>query len=88
LDNSGTLWVWGANDAGQLGTGDHVASTTPVALDVGGGVYAVAAGYDHMIILKADGTRWAWGLNRFGQLGRPTVDIYSVAPIAVAPRND
>ena len=31
IRGDGTLWCWGANDAGQLGTGSFVESHVPVA---------------------------------------------------------
>ena len=32
----------------------------------------IAAGYYHMVALKADGTLWGWGDNSWGQLGDET----------------
>ncbi len=32
----------------------------------------VAAGYDHVLAIRADGTLWAWGRNHRGQLGDGT----------------
>ncbi len=34
-----------------------------------GSVQAVAAGFEHTMILKDDGTLWASGQNSFGKLG-------------------
>ena len=36
---------------------------------ISSGVEAVAAGYDHSMVLKQDGSVWTTGSNHFGQLG-------------------
>ncbi|MGI4864963.1 MAG: T9SS type A sorting domain-containing protein [Janthinobacterium lividum] len=71
LQADGTLYAWGLNDSGQLGTtrynGTINAYPIPTALV---GTYAqVATGYQTSLALRADGTLWAWGLNQYGQLG-------------------
>ncbi|MFF5531505.1 RCC1 domain-containing protein [Streptomyces cinerochromogenes] len=77
LRNDGSVWTWGQNDNGQLGTGPGSATTTniPAAGKVPGlnGVVDVAAGGQHALALrvntgKADGV-YAWGLNDKGQVG-------------------
>src|SRR5262249_405716 len=35
LDSNGTVWTWGKNTYGQLGTGDTANRTTPVPILVG-----------------------------------------------------
>lgn len=32
----------------------------------------IAAGYEHVVLLRADGTVWTWGRNTYGQLGDGT----------------
>ena len=72
LKADGTLWTWGGNDEGQLGTGTTEGSATPVqVLDQ---VTAVVAGDYHVAALRTDGTLWTWGDNLFGQLGDGTQD--------------
>jgi alpha-tubulin suppressor-like RCC1 family protein len=81
LKTDGSLWSWGANGGGQLGTGDT--STTeapfPVTTTVIGGTILdtdwlrVAAGWRHSIGIKSTGTIWAWGINDAGQLGDGTI---------------
>lgn len=70
----GSLWSWGGNGSGQLGTKStdvcqYNHSCSKVPLLVGTGYAAVAAGNDHSVALKADGSLWTWGGNAFGQLG-------------------
>ena len=63
----GTLWAWGRNDDGQLGTGDTI--DRPIPIQVGTGGVAAAAGYSHSLGLQAGGDLWTWGNNEYGQLG-------------------
>lgn len=71
LKTDGTLWAWGGNDYGQLGTGSTEASRQPVqVLDQ---VAAISAGDYHAAALRTDGTLWTWGDNLFGQLGDGTL---------------
>jgi|GEM_PF-1238032 len=84
VKNDGTVWAWGGNGWGMLGTGAGnqgeggiAYSTTPVQVhdDAGGflqNVTAVSAGMDHTLALKTDGTVWGWGGSGWGQLGNGT----------------
>ena len=83
VDETGTLWAWGSNQAGQLGTetpGDqhrpggqpHPYASQPLA--VMEGVVSASAGADFTVALKADGTLWTWGGNDEGQLGTGTTE--------------
>jgi hypothetical protein len=81
LKNDGTLWSWGINREGELGTGivgtdclgfpptgPDCYSTVPVQVGLTG---VVATGNDslHGFAVKDDGTAWAWGYNGRGGLG-------------------
>jgi alpha-tubulin suppressor-like RCC1 family protein len=89
VKNDGTVWAWGNNFWGQLGTGTSGYEgtsaqyiTTPVQVPGGTsgttyltGAIAVSAGFDHTLVLKGDGTVWAWGGSQSGQLGNGTQGI-------------
>jgi alpha-tubulin suppressor-like RCC1 family protein len=68
-----TLWCWGANNDGQLGTATNsdTDSATPDPVQVGTDTdwVQVSAGGRHTCALKTDHTLWCWGANDFGQLG-------------------
>ena len=72
IKNDGTLWVWGYNLYGQLGTNDgQNYKSTPVTTFTGGTNWksVVCAMPNSMSAIKTDGTLWVWGRNNFGQLG-------------------
>ncbi len=65
----GSLWAWGRNDSGRLGTGDTAQRLTPTHIGADTDWRSIAAGGAHTLALKADGSLWTWGENYFGQLG-------------------
>ncbi|HEV3232805.1 MAG TPA: hypothetical protein VG245_11200 [Candidatus Dormibacteraeota bacterium] len=66
----GSVWSWGSDAQGQLGTGAALAdSLVPVRLAGICDAQAVAAGDYHSLLLRGDGSVWSWGLDDFGQLG-------------------
>lgn len=85
LKRDGTVWTWGYNGEGQLGTRAAADSRFPAPMQVGGlsGITAVVAGDRHSVALKDDGTVWAWGNNWNGHLGDGTKN-HSSSPRQVA----
>ena len=70
IKTDGSLWVWGSNTDGRLGTNDTNTRTTPVTTFAGGNNWkSVAVGDRHTAAIKTDGSLWTWGRNPFGQLG-------------------
>ncbi|CAH1256948.1 SERGEF [Branchiostoma lanceolatum] len=74
LDDSGSVWTWGAGKRGQLGCLEggrcSTVSRQPgrVQLDAGPSVVAVTAGSYHSVALTASGDLYVWGRNDKGQL--------------------
>ena len=67
IKNDGTLWSWGWNGTGALGTNDWTGLPTQVGTSnewshISAGPYNSAA-------IKNNGTLWFWGYNAYGQFG-------------------
>ena len=83
LRQDGTVWAWGANDDGQLGSQpSDRPRASPAAIPTLRHVAAVAAGAGFSVALKDDGTVWTWGLDDRGQLG---LGAHAAARIVSAP---
>ena len=76
IKTDGTLWGWGRNGSGNIGTGNTIGPTSPVQTISGGNnwkqVSSSACG-SHTSAIKTDGTLWVWGNNSSGQLGDNTI---------------
>ena len=66
----GTLWSWGDNTYGQLGTSSALPSI-PELTQIGSdnNWVDIAAGDSHVLAVKSDGSVWSWGYNALGQCG-------------------
>ena len=65
LDDA-SLWCWGDNTHGQLGTESGSTYRPARVLD---DVKSVATGYGHTCAVISDASVWCWGENSHGQLG-------------------
>ena len=88
LKSDGTLWAWGLNSFGQLGTGNTNNSSTPVQTGLGAtppltSVVKLGGRPYFTLAVKSDGTVWAWGMNRYGQMGNGTVNPLSGPQVTV-----
>lgn len=76
LNENGTLWTWGCNYSGQLGTGtggdqseEHLYdSFTPVQVGSGADWQSISAGRHFMHAIKTNATLWAWGQGYLGNV--------------------
>ena len=85
LRGDGTVWSWGWNHEGQLGTGSTAGnSSVPVQVSGLTGVVKIAAGGNNAFAVTADGALWAWGANYYGTLGAGTRGDFSRVPVRVS----
>jgi hypothetical protein len=85
--NTGQITCWGANDHGQLGTGNTTplaAPSAPISLPGGATAKAVSAGGSFTCAVLTTGQVSCWGLGDNGVLGRGTPGDSNVpsAPLA------
>jgi len=70
IKTDGSLWTWGRNAEGQLGTNDANTRSTPVTTFAGGNNWKqVSCGFRHTAAIKTDGSLWTWGRGTSGQHG-------------------
>jgi alpha-tubulin suppressor-like RCC1 family protein len=74
IKEDGTLWLWGSNGTGQLGTGDTVGQPVPVQIGSDADWQSGALGTGYTLLIKSNGTLWACGTNSLGELGDGTVE--------------
>lgn len=81
LKSDGTVWTWGHNPHGQLGTNDTVERICPV--QIGGSSWIdIAGGNSNVRLRKNDNSHWGFGYNPHGELGDGTTTSYS-SPIQI-----
>lgn len=64
-----TVWSWGTNDTGQLGSGNMDPVAGPIQVQSVASATRITAGGRHSVAIAPDGTAWAWGANELLQLG-------------------
>jgi alpha-tubulin suppressor-like RCC1 family protein len=75
IKTDGTLWTWGRNSIGQLGTNSQTNRSTPGTTFTGGSNWKqVSAADKHVLSIKTDGTLWVWGFANSGILGTNTAN--------------
>lgn len=81
LAANGTVWCWGENDAGQLGTGEaspcfggdaDTCELVPTAVRADRSFTTLATGLSHTCALDDAGLAFCWGANVAGQIGDGT----------------
>ncbi|MGE4234431.1 MAG: hypothetical protein AB7F43_13985 [Bacteriovoracia bacterium] len=67
-----TVWCWGYNGNGQLGTGNYTSSNSPVQVLTANvdSATSISSGYQATCVVRSsDYTAWCWGYNGYGSLG-------------------
>ncbi len=85
IDTEGNLWIWGANNFGQLGNGsssDYFTYIEPSKVKSGTKFKKVSLGADQSAAIDTEGNLWTWGNNKDGALGDGTrQDRYTPAKV-------
>jgi alpha-tubulin suppressor-like RCC1 family protein len=83
--SNGSLWAWGDNWAGQLGTGTRQTQPLPVPITAPAGVtyQHLASGSATSYAVSTTGDVYAWGVSRVGQVGNGQTGI-AMNPVLVA----
>ncbi len=77
-----TVWCWGSNGNGQLGTAGAASPSLATQIKSLSGVTAIASGSSHSCAILGDQTVQCWGENANGQLGNnSTMDSPSPVPV-------
>ena len=74
LTKDGSVWAFGANAQGQLGTGSSMSSSTPIRVDFStanavGRIVQVVASANSSYALDDKGQVWGWGSDAYANLG-------------------
>jgi alpha-tubulin suppressor-like RCC1 family protein len=82
LKSNGTIWGWGENLYGNLGTGNTNPHYTPFQIGTATDWVEISAGGNQILAIKTNHTLWGWGLNKGGSLaiGNP-----EPAPVITIP---
>lgn len=91
VKTDGTLWAWGDNPNGNLGTGNTTDYSIPTQVGALTNWRKIAAsnnqtGTCHSLAVKTDGTLWAWGIGSFGALGNGSTTDRS-SPVQIGTEN-
>ncbi len=78
IKSDGTLWSWGRNDNGQLGTGTNEQKFIPTQEIIKATNWSsISAGDTHTIAINSNGLLFSWGDNGYGQLGNGFLENYA-----------
>ena len=72
LDQNGSIWGWGQNSTGMLGTGGTGSLNKPTRMSNPSGIdhfVKVSAGTGHTLAIASNGSTLGWGNNSQGRLG-------------------
>ena len=82
IRSGGSLWVWGRNTFGALGTNDTTTRSSPVQLGSDTDWSKISMASYVGAAIKTNGTLWMWGRNTSGQLGQGNTTVRS-SPVQV-----
>lgn len=87
---NGSLYTWGRNNFGQLGTGTStgdLTNPTITKLSTITNVASIGFNQNNSLAITDDGSVWTWGANSSGQLGMGNTGDLQTSATDVGPRN-
>lgn len=84
IKNDGTLWAWGDNFYGQLGTAPGGEEFAPIQIGTDTNWSKVACGMFFSIAIKSDSTLWGWGSNAYGQVNELDPNNFVQGPTMIS----
>lgn len=81
LINGSTVYGWGDNSAGQLGSSAPVTATAPQHVTLPAAISAVAGGDSDTLALAADGAVWEWGQTAISGTATPPTPVADLSNI-------
>jgi alpha-tubulin suppressor-like RCC1 family protein len=72
LATDGTVWTWGSNSYGQLGSGNFIDRPTPQQVPGLSKIVDIGAGAEHSMAVTDTGQVYVWGAGSRGELGLGT----------------
>jgi len=88
IKTDGTLWTWGSNSFGELGTNSDPNTSSPIQVGSDTNWSVIKSGLATTVLaLKTDGTIWSWGRNQFGD-GGLNDDIRRSSPVQIGSGTD
>jgi alpha-tubulin suppressor-like RCC1 family protein len=90
IKTNGSLWAWGINDVGQLGTGNLIWQNTPTQVGADTNWDKVFSVNRVSYAIKTDGTLWSWGdgdSNNYALGYVPTANNY-LTPHQIGTQNN
>lgn len=85
LKVDGSIWSWGYNNYGQLGTNNATNYSSPVQVVGAHSFVALSSGQHTCRGLKSNGAIWSWGSNLEGRCGVATGSSYVSPVLTVGP---
>lgn len=87
IKTEGSLWCWGNNYAGVLGTGDTKNRHVPTQVGTATDWTQVSGGRESTCGIQADDSLWCWGDNESGELGIGNTASHTT-PVMVGTEHD
>lgn len=88
IKQNGTLWCWGFNGSGQLGTGDTTNAAAPVQVGTDTDWVEVSNGGLATCGRKQDKSLWCWGSNVYGHQGSGDLNTPNLVPTRFGTESD